>query len=63
MISRCNIYLGISVVNDSQKNAADMVVPVNKIYSEKRRVYPDFEKLHKKFIYNTASEKFIPHSD
>ena len=27
MISRCNIYLRISVVEDSQKNAVDMVSP------------------------------------
>ena len=63
MISRCNIYLGIPVVEDSQKNAVDIVFPKNKIYSVKRRVCPDFEKLHKKFIYNNASEKFIPLSD
>ena len=34
-----------------------MVFPLNKFYSWKRRVCPDFEKLHKKFIYNNASEK------
>ena len=26
-------------------------------------MYPDFEKLNKKFIYDNASEKFIPLSD
>ena len=52
MISRCNIYLGISVGAD-----------INKIHSGKWRVRPDFENLHKKFIYNNASEKFIPLSD
>ena len=63
MISRCNIYLGIFFVEDSQKNAVDMVLPINKIHSGKRRVCPDFEKLHKKFIYDNASEKFILLSD
>ena len=63
MISRCNIYLGIFVVEDSQKNTVDVVFPINQIYSGKRRVCLDFEKLHKKFIYNNASEKFIPLSD
>ena len=50
IISRCNIYLGICIVKDSQENAVDMVIPKNKIYSGKRRVCPDFEKLRKKFI-------------
>ena len=59
MISRCNIYLGISVGEDSKKNAVDMVFPINEIYSGKGRVCADFEKLHKKFIYNNASEKFF----
>ena len=36
---------------------------INKIYSGKRRVCLDFEKLHKKFICKNASEKFIPLSD
>ena len=40
-----------------------MVFPINKIYSEKRRACPKLEKLHKKFIYNNSSEKFIPVSD
>ena len=59
MILRCNIYLDISVVEDSQKNAVDMVFPINKIYSGKRRVCPDFEKLYKKFIY-TKLRKVYP---
>ena len=63
MTSRCNIYLGISAVKDSQENAVDMVFPINKIYSGKRKVCPDFEKLRKKFIYNNGSEKLIPLSD
>ena len=63
MISRCNIYLGISVVENSQKNAVGMIFPINKIYFGKRRVYPNFEKLHKKFMYKNASEKFISLSD
>ena len=63
MISRCNIYLGISVVEDSQKNVVDIVFPINKIYSGKQRVSPDFKKLHQKFIYNNASGNFITLSD
>ena len=40
-----------------------MVFPINKIYSGKRRVCPDLEKLYKKFIYNNASENLISLSD
>ena len=32
---------------------------MNKIYSGIQRVCRDFDKLHKKFIYNNASEMFI----
>ena len=48
MISRCNIYIGISVVGNSQKNAVDMVFLINKIFSGKRRVYPDLKKFFRK---------------
>ena len=37
MILHCDIYLGISVVDDSQNNAVDMVFPINKNYSEKTK--------------------------
>ena len=50
-------------MENSQNNAVDMVFPINRIYSGKRRVCPDFEKLHKKFNYKNASEKFIPLSN